>query len=73
MSEMALANQEEAVLATFDFLGDPGDIDDEGDMSDEEENADTDGDSDETVLGGLHGFGRSRVVYDQYNNNNFPK
>ena len=51
MSEMALANQEEAVLATFDFLGDPGDIDDEGDMSDEEENADTDGDLDEIVLG----------------------
>ena len=47
---MALANQEEAVLATFDFLRDPGD-DEEGDMSDEEEGADADVESDDTVLG----------------------
>jgi len=51
LSEMALANQEEAVLATFDFLRDPSDIDDEGDMSDEEEGADADVEADETLLG----------------------
>jgi len=51
LSEMALANQEEAVLATFDFLRDPGDIDDEGDMSDEEEGADADVEADDTLLG----------------------
>ena len=53
---MPLANKEEAFLATFDFLGDPGGIDDEGDMSDEEDNADTDGDLDETVLGEMGGI-----------------
>jgi len=51
LSEMALVKQEEAVLATFDFLRDPGDPDDEGDISDEEDGPDADVEPVDTVLG----------------------
>ena len=65
---MALANQEEAVLATFDFLRDPGDIDDEGDMSDEEEGADADVEADDTLLGEGGGGGRGMPLQMELSN-----